>query len=341
MRSCSVSVLCKQLLETVYKTFNEAIEMIEKSHNTKNIALLCLVGRNLIDLYVNVVLSYHAEKLESFPILSAIVFNDLNCLSFNCLLITSKYAETLKKTIPDRKGKLVDTQDDLMSIEYEEIVSNFSCLDLVEKLSSSAQRLFDKQMKIQQQNLIQFLNEDSNGLKDLSLDNNFEMLKRSLEKCMIHLNNLSTLWINILPDSFYFYTFGYLFELVCSDLIRSVICLEDIASDDAKLCITAFEIVEKAVYNLMSKQIDSSGVEPSQTNVEKMLDLKAARAIKSWNRFKNLKIILDSNLQGIDQLWSDGLGPLAFNFTSEELRSLIRALFMITDRRQALLAKIV
>jgi hypothetical protein len=120
-----------------------------------------------------------------------------------------------------------------------------------------------------------------------------------------------------------------------------VISLEDIATDDAKLCIAAFEIVEKAVYNLMSKQIDSSGIEPSRTNAEKWVDLNAAKTIKSWNRFKNLKIILDSNLHGIDELWSDGLGPLALNFTSEELRSLIRALFMITDRRQALLAKIV
>jgi hypothetical protein len=341
MNSCSVSILCKELLQTVYKTFNEALEMIEKSHNAKNIALLCLVARNLIDLYANVVLSYHAEKLESLPTLSAIVFNDLNYLSYNCLLITSKYSDTLIKTVQDEKGKHIGNHQDLLTIEFEEIFSNFSCLDLVEKLTSSAQRLFDKQLKIQQVNLIQFLNEDSNGLKDLSLNNNYEMLKRSLEKCMIQLNNLSTLWISILPNSFFLNTFGYLFELVCSDLIKSVICLEDIASDDAKLCISAFEIVEKAVYNLISKQIDSNGVEMPQTNVEKMLDFDAAKLIKSWNRFKYLKVILDSNLQGIDELWSDGLGPLALNFTSEELRSLIRALFMITDRRQALLAKII
>lgn len=42
----------------------------------------------------------------------------------------------------------------------------------------------------------------------------------------------------------------------------------------------------------------------------------------------------------IDDLWSEGKGPLALYYDPEELRGLIRALFMNTDKRAGVLAKI-
>ncbi len=68
--------------------------------------------------------------------------------------------------------------------------------------------------------------------------------------------------------------------------------------------------------------------------------MNATKYVKSWQKFNYLLKVLKGKLQDIDDLWSDSQGPLAIHFDSEEVRHLIRALFMITEKRSALLAKI-
>lgn len=51
--------------------------------------------------------------------------------------------------------------------------------------------------------------------------------------------------------------------------------------------------------------------------------------------------MLNSSLADINDRWADGKGPLAVEFKPEEVKGLIRALFQNTDRRAAVLARIV
>uniref|UniRef100_A0A669BDK0 Zw10 kinetochore protein n=1 Tax=Oreochromis niloticus TaxID=8128 RepID=A0A669BDK0_ORENI len=62
--------------------------------------------------------------------------------------------------------------------------------------------------------------------------------------------------------------------------------------------------------------------------------------VKKWGTFKELVIVLQANLQEIVDRWADSKGPLAMEFSSSEVKSLIRALFQNTERRAAALAKI-
>ena len=343
---CSISKIASQLVETIYETLNESLKMTENSKNVRNISLLCLVARNLFDLYSAVVPLHHSESLRNLPILSAIVYNDFKYLAFNCLTITHQYKELFLN---------LKQQQAIDMIDLMEIISNFSCLDLIPKLCSTGHDILMKQIQNQQNNLIQFLSEDTNGINNIAESNNFDLFKRALQKCTCQLNNLSSIWIEILTELDYHVIFGQFLELICKDLLKSVIKLEDISSDDASYLHSAFGIVNQCVFDLMSKEKGQSFKSEQKededkktitcdlvdiSNKNKMADLIAAKYIKSWQKFKYLLVLLKANLVEIVDLWSDRMGPLALHYDSEEVRHLIRALFMNTDRRADALAKI-
>uniref|UniRef100_A0A673KGA7 Centromere/kinetochore protein zw10 homolog n=1 Tax=Sinocyclocheilus rhinocerous TaxID=307959 RepID=A0A673KGA7_9TELE len=63
--------------------------------------------------------------------------------------------------------------------------------------------------------------------------------------------------------------------------------------------------------------------------------------VKKWMTLKEISMVLNANLQEIVDRWAEGKGPLAVEFSCNEMKSLIRALFKNTERRAAALAKIV
>uniref|UniRef100_A0A8C1XRC2 Zw10 kinetochore protein n=1 Tax=Cyprinus carpio TaxID=7962 RepID=A0A8C1XRC2_CYPCA len=62
--------------------------------------------------------------------------------------------------------------------------------------------------------------------------------------------------------------------------------------------------------------------------------------VKKWMTLKEISMVLNANLQEIVDRWAEGKGPLAAEFSCNEMKSLIRALFKNTERRAAALAKI-
>lgn len=62
--------------------------------------------------------------------------------------------------------------------------------------------------------------------------------------------------------------------------------------------------------------------------------------MKQWSKFNELLIVLNGSLKDIDDRWADGKGPLAQEFSPEQIKHLIRALFQHSDRRTALLSRI-
>ena len=62
--------------------------------------------------------------------------------------------------------------------------------------------------------------------------------------------------------------------------------------------------------------------------------------VQKWQKLKELIIILGASLKEIEERWANGKGPLAIEFTPQNIKQLIRALFQNTDRRSNLLSKI-
>jgi len=226
----------------------------------------------------------------------------------------------------------------------KEAQENFTCIDLIPKFYEQAAVLLSKQMNKQQAVIMQFLNEDSNGLKDLAEGNNFDLLKKALNKCTFQLNKLASVWVEVLPETLYFRLFGQLFNLICSNLLKSCLRLEDISSDDASYMDSAFTLVKQSVFEVFLKNRKQKDlVEENLADLtlsNKVADLNAAKYIETWSKFNYLVKVLGANLQEIVEMWSDAKGPLALVFDAEEVRHLIRSLFMITDKRSAALAKI-
>lgn len=63
--------------------------------------------------------------------------------------------------------------------------------------------------------------------------------------------------------------------------------------------------------------------------------------MKRWAKFCELQLLLGAGLREVDDRWADGKGPLAQEFTPDQVKHLVRALFQISDRRAVLLAKII
>ena len=113
------------------------------------------------------------------------------------------------------------------------------------------------------------------------------------------------------------------------EIMKAVSSLEDISSDDA---------IE--LHSLMSLFINKcppwfeaasgSGVVPT-----------VHQAVRKWNKLREFLFVLNASLQEIGERWASGQGPLAAECSAAEVKQLIRALFQNTDRRAAVLAKIV
>ena len=62
--------------------------------------------------------------------------------------------------------------------------------------------------------------------------------------------------------------------------------------------------------------------------------------VKKWSKFKELIVVLDSGLSVIEDRWGEGNGVLAKEFSAEEIKQLIKAIFQNTERRATVLSKI-
>jgi centromere/kinetochore protein ZW10 len=55
------------------------------------------------------------------------------------------------------------------------------------------------------------------------------------------------------------------------------------------------------------------------------------RYVRKWNRFTEIIVVLNASLREIEDRWASGKGPLANEYTPDEVKRLIRALFQNTD----------
>lgn len=122
---------------------------------------------------------------------------------------------------------------------------------------------------------------------------------------------------------------GTLVNSVIVEITSNIVALEDISADDAK-----------QLHGLLSEFSSSLAllfkVEDEKVNTEVQL----LKNVSKWRKFKELLLMLNAGLQDIADRWADGKGPLAAEFSSNEVKPLIRALFQNTDRRAAVLARI-
>ena len=345
---CKISQLTLKLINVVYETLDEAVRFEMNSDENclndselnnkliRNVSLLCLTAKNIIDLYSYVMPVFYKDEFQNLPLIAAVGFNDFQYISYHCLTITHQYKKLL--------NKLNDTS-----------IQTF--VDLIPKLRRISYSILNAHISSHESLLEEYLSTNNNGLGNISESNNYNLFEKCLNRCQIQLVNLSNLWVKVLNRQIYLQLFGKFFNLICKKLIESILKLDDVSADDASYLTKLLNIIRLAVAKIFGQQSELSGdssvgvVETIKNETDEFemdkftisltkIDIEASNYITLWIRFKYLCFILNAHLVDIVNFWAQSKGPLADHFTKEEIRHAIKSLFMVSDKRIAALAEI-
>ena len=191
-------------------------------------------------------------------------------------------------------------------------------VDMVSPMRNLGEKCFEDQLRKQSHVLLDML-EGGGGLVDL----NATLMEKSIRQVCFQLRKLCRVWKDILPENIHKSALSTLLNISLNKFLADILKLEDISSDDSH-----------SLHNLMGIFVEKSP-EAIQISAEEM-----PQTVNLWAKFLELRCIIDSSLQTIEDRWKEGKGPLAQEFSCNEIRGLIRALFQNTDRRASVLSKI-
>ncbi|XP_017275323.1 centromere/kinetochore protein zw10 homolog [Kryptolebias marmoratus] len=302
--ACRISESVQQLMELALNTLCEAV-----GSSAQCAMQLFFTVRNIFQLFYDVVPTYHKENLK-LPQLAAIQHNNCMYLAHHLLTLGHHFRAHLPQ--PLREG-----------------VATF--VDMVPGFRKLGAQCFLAQLNIQRADLLERLS-TAHNFCNLDDENNYTAASKAVRQVIHQLKQLGTVWQDVLPVSIYCKAMGNLLNTAISEIIAKIMMLEDISSEDGEhLHTLCHSIIEEGPLVFIPL---------AEENKNKKYQEEVPLYVKKWSTFKELVIVLRANLQEIVDRWADGKGPLAVEFSSSEVKSLIRALFQNTERRAAALTKI-
>lgn len=305
--TCHVSESVIKLIALAYETLNEAVSSSDPC------AVKLFYGvRNMFELFCCVFPTYHKRRLATLPQLTAIHHNNCMYIAHHLMLLGPQFSQRLPSPIQDGAGTFVD---------------------LIQKVRSIGTGALMQQMATQRDDLLDCLSAAS-GFVSVSEEGNHFSAERSIKQVLYKLNHLKTVWEDILPPHIYSKAIGTLVNCVLVAIVNSITSLEDISAEGASHLHHLLCMLDEKAGPLFCTKFTEDATNEAHMKVE------LQRNIPKWMKFKELIFILNANLQEITDRWADGKGVLAHEFSTAEVKQLIRALFQNTDRRAAVLAKI-
>ncbi|KAJ8267083.1 hypothetical protein GJAV_G00138140 [Gymnothorax javanicus] len=302
---CRISSSVEQLMGLALQTLSEAV-----GSSNQCATQLFYTVRNIFQLFYDVVPTYHKENLLKFPHLAAIHHNNCMFIAHHLLTLGHQFRHHLPKPLSDGTATFVD------------LVPGFR------RLGSEC---FLAQMRAQKAEMLERLSTARN-FANLDVEENYSAASKAVRQVIHQLKRLGTVWQDVLPVNIYCKTMGTLLNTAISEMITKIMMLEDISTEDGDhlhtLCQTVIDEGPLVFIPL-----------PEETRNRKYQE-EVPIYVRKWMTFKELSVVLQANLQDIVDRWADGKGPLALEFTANEVKSLIRALFQNTERRAIALTKI-
>lgn len=303
--ACRISESVQQLMELALSTLCEAV-----GSSTQCALQLFFTVRNIFQLFHDVVPTYHKENLLKFPHLAAIQHNNCMYLAHHLLTLGHHFQAHLPQPLSEGVATFVD------------MVPGFR------KLGAQC---FLAQLNVQRAELLERLS-TAHNFCNLDDEDNYIAASKAVRQVIHQLKQLGTVWQDVLPVSIYCKAMGNLLNTAITEVIAKIMMLEDISSEDGEhlhtLCQTIIEEGPLVFIPL------------AEENKNKKYQEEVPLYVRKWSTFKELVIVLRANLQEIVDRWADSKGPLALEFSSSEVKNLIRALFQNTERRAAALTKI-
>ncbi|XP_072303091.1 centromere/kinetochore protein zw10 homolog [Eucyclogobius newberryi] len=302
---CRISESVQQLMELVLNTLSEAV-----GSSSQCALQLFFTVRNIFQLFYDVVPTYHKENLLKFPHLAAIQHNNCMYLAHHLLTLGHHYRAHLPQPLSEGVGTFVD---------------------MVPSFRKLGAQCFLSQLDVQRTEMLDRLS-TAHNLCNLDDEDNYTAASKAVRQVIHQLKQLGTVWQDVLPVTIYCKAMGNLLNTAITEVTAKVMALEDISSEEGEylhtLCQTVIE-EGPLVFTPLTEE-----------KKNRRYQEEVGLYVKKWSMFKELAIVLKANLQEIVDRWADGKGPLAVEFSSSEVKSLIRALFQNTERRAVALTKI-
>ncbi|KAI5096601.1 centromere/kinetochore protein zw10-like, partial [Silurus meridionalis] len=300
---CRISESVQQLMELAIKTLSEAV-----GSSPQCAVQLFYTTRNIFHLFYDVVPTYHKDNLLKFPHLAAIQHNNCMFLAHHLLTLGHQF----RPHLPLKDG-----------------VAYF--VDLVPGFRKLGAQCFVAQMNVQKAEMLERLSTARN-FSNLDDEDNYTAASKAVRQVIHQLKRLGKVWQDVLPVNIYCKSMGTLLNTAISELITKIMMLEDISTEDGERLHTLCQTIIEEGPLVFTPLPEESKNKKYQEEVPVY--------VKKWMTFKELSVVLQASLQEIVDRWAEGKGPLAQEFSSNEMKSLIRALFQNTDRRAVALTKI-
>ncbi|KAJ8347531.1 hypothetical protein SKAU_G00261200 [Synaphobranchus kaupii] len=302
---CRISKSAEQLMELALHTLSEAV-----GSSNQCATQLFYTVRNIFQLFYDVVPTYHKENLLKFPHLAAIHHNNCMFIAHHLLTLGHQFRHHLPKPLSDGTATFVD------------LVPGFRRLGT---------ECFLAQMRAQKAEMLERLSTARN-FANLDIEENYSAASKAVRQVIHQLKRLGTVWQDVLPVNIYCKAMGTLLNTAISEIITKIMMLEDISTEDGD-----------HLHTLCQTIIDEGPlvfIPLPEENKNRKYQEEVPIYVRKWMTFKELSVVLQANLQDLVDRWADGKGPLALEFTTNEVKSLIRALFQNTERRAIALTKI-
>ncbi|XP_053307555.1 centromere/kinetochore protein zw10 homolog [Spea bombifrons] len=303
--SCRISESVEKLMTLAYQTLSEAT-----ASNRPCAIQLFYTVRNIFHLFYDVVPTYHKENLQKLPQLSAIHHNNCMYIAHHLLTLGHQFRYHFPSPLSDGAATFVDMVPGFRRLGTEVFLAQMRSQkgDLLERLSSAKK----------------FCNMED--------EENYTAAHKAIRQVIHQLSCLGKVWQDVLPLAIYCKAMGTLLNTAIAEMISKIAALEDISTEDGE-----------RLYTLCRTMIEEGPLVftplPEESKNKKYQE-EVPLYVQKWMKFKELMIILQASLQEIVDRWADGKGPLAVEFSTNEVKSLIRALFQNTERRAAALARI-
>ena len=165
--------------------------------------------------------------------------------------------------------------------------------------------------------------------------------RRVVEGCIKQIQQISSIWKDVLADAVYVRAIGSLVSYTLSVFTKMVLQKEDITEVDAKEIEQELTSILKAFESLMKVNGQQTIQAVCEADYHKTKEIiYCLRESLAASFFLRYSFSLNFKFQNISDRWCEGKGPLAHWLRADQVKQLIRALFQNTDRRAHVLENI-
>ncbi|TKR78060.1 hypothetical protein L596_018928 [Steinernema carpocapsae] len=305
-QKCKISSSVFKLVNHIYETLVAAGEAFnpEVPDGGMQSATIFETARNIVTMFVKIAPIHHKTAISTVPQIAAVFYN--NCYYICHRLMTAGFDAELLMT--KNQGKIPR--------------SRLNFVEFFGPLRKLAAGVLEQHLANCRRQISTILSDVFVGLRE---EARHKKTAKTLLSVKMQLEQIATVWREVLTDSVYADSMGNIISHVLVTLASIVVSKEDITSHDAELTATLLQQFLTDMESLMKIQ--------GYTLIHRVCE-------KSYYKMKEIIFCVNGSIQSISDRWCEGKGPLAQWVSADHVRRLIRALFQNTDRRAAVLSLI-